>query len=256
MIALQCSIMRHLSVKQSSATSPPPPLDRVSELKTGATPDDLKPQDPPGSNSSPDPACPPRGTAEAPRGAACRCSAATCHNCRKPNGPLAEEPLKANGPVGSDSCREAELQHRLKPEAAAPSPAAASELVNHIGTEKIKTEPESVATEDCAQKNSTIWTHRLQQNHQEAGGEVAVVAVGAQDQSSNKLGSKSPTPGESRNPPSVWSPRSFVTSRLWCPHRREVRSWAGGPAAVPVSEGREVPGRRSAPPTPPPRPTR
>lgn len=200
MIALQCSIMRHLSVKQSSPT---PPEDWVSELKAGAktcaTPDHVKPQD-----SSPEPASKACTTPEAPRGAslsatpACECSATAGQNCRKANGPVAEErpPLKANGPVGcnigSDPCREAELQHRLKPQD------AASELLNHVGTENIKTEPESVGVEECSQKNSptapTIW---LQQNHQnqEAGSEAP--PTGDKDQSPNKLGSKLPSPGKS-----------------------------------------------------------
>lgn len=200
--------MRHLSVKQNSSTLP---AGWVSELKVGAktcaTPDDVKPQDSPESNSSPEPASKACTTPEAPRGAslsdtpsACECSATACQNCRKPNGPVAEElpPLKTNGPVdcnsGSDPRREAELRLRLKPED------AASELVNHVATENIKTEPESVATEDCAQKSSpaapTRWVHRVQQNHQnqEAGSEAA--PTGDKDQSPNKLGSKAPSPGQ------------------------------------------------------------
>ncbi|TNN01422.1 hypothetical protein fugu_010804 [Takifugu bimaculatus] len=194
-IALQCSIMRHLSVRQNSST---PPADWASELKTGAKtctpPDGVKPQDPSEWNSSPEPK--PHTTPEAPRGASL--SAAACQNCRKPNGPLAEErqPPKSNGPVdcggGSDSCREAELQHRLKPAAA-----AVSERVNHIGADGIKTEPESVVMEDCAQKNSpaapTIWTHRLQQNHQNQEASKEAARGGDQGASPDKLGSTSPS---------------------------------------------------------------
>lgn len=202
MIALQCSIMRHLSVQQRASTLPE---DWVSELKaaakTCATPDDVKPQD-----VSPEPAPKARTTPEAHRGAAlsatpaaCACSAAACHNCRKANGPVAEErpPLKANGPSdwtgGSDLCREAELQRRLKPED------AASELLNHVGSEDIKTEPESVVTEGCAQKHPTIWLNRAQQNHQdqEAAGEAP--PTGEKDQSPDKLASKSASPGKSAN---------------------------------------------------------
>lgn len=202
-IALQCSIMRHLSVQQKASTLPE---DWVSELKaaakTCATPDDVKPQD-----ASPEPAPKACTTPEAHRGAslsatpaACACSATACHNCRKPNGPVAEErpPLKANGPSdwtgGSDPCREAELHRRLKPED------AASELLNHVGSEDIKTEPESVVMEDCTQKNSpavpTIWLHHVQQNHQnqEAAGEVP--PTDEKDQSPNKLASKSASPGK------------------------------------------------------------
>lgn len=221
MIALQCSIMRHLSVQQSSST---PPEDWVSELKaaakTCATPDDVKPQD-----SSPEPASKGCTTPEAHRGAslsatpsACECSATACHNCRKPNGPVAEErpPLKANGPVdcssGSDPCREAELQHRLKPED------AASELLNHVGTEDVKTEPESVVTEDCIQKISpaapTIWVHRAQQNHQNQEAASEAPPTGQKDQSPNKPGSKSASPGQIRNSLTAVF-RWFVVGHPW-----------------------------------------
>lgn len=264
MIALQCSIMRHLSVKQSSSTLPE---DWVSELKPGAknraTPDDLKPQDPSESGSSAEPAPKACTTAEAPRGAsltappsACACSGTACHDCRKANGPVAEvrAPLKANGPVDcsgvSDPRREAELQHRLKPGG------AASELLNHVGTENIKTEPESVATEDCTQKNSpaapATWLHRRQQNHQnqEGGGEAP--PSGNKERSPNKPGSKSPCPGEVHNALGAIFPGVCGRSPAACSRRGKVGSWSCGPAAalrlqpVQVSEGRKTRGRRSA----------
>lgn len=204
MIALQCSIMRHLSVQQSASTLPE---DWVSELKaaakTCATPDDVKPQD-----ASPEPAPKACTTPEAHRvaslsatPAACACSAAACHNCQKANGPVAEErpPLKANGPSdwtgGSDPCREAELQRRLKPED------AASELLNHV--EDIKTEPESVVMDGCTQKQPpaapTIWLHHAQQNHQDQEATSEAPPNGEKDQSPNKLASKSASPGKSAN---------------------------------------------------------
>lgn len=187
--------MRHLSVKQNASTLP---ADWVSELKVGAkpcgAPDDVKPQD-----SSPEPASKVCASPEAHRGASLPAAPSACQNCRKPNGPVAAErlPLKANGPVdcnsGSDPCREAELQLRLKPED------AASELLNHVGTENIKTEPESVSAEGCTQKNApaapTLWIHRVQQNHQnqEAGSEAA--PTGDKDQSPNRPGSKPASSG-------------------------------------------------------------
>lgn len=205
--------MRHLSVRQNPSTLP---ADWASELKTGAktcaTPDGVKPQDPSEWNSSPEP----HTTPEAPRGASL--SATACQNCRKPNGPLAEErqPPKANGPVdcdsGSDSCREAELQHRLKPAA------AVSELVNHIGADAIKTEPESVGVEECTQKNSpaapTIWTHRVQQNHQNQEASKDAALPGDKDAGADKLGSTSPSAGKTRRLRIVPTASSPVGSRV------------------------------------------
>lgn len=169
-----------------------PSADWASGAKTC---DGVKPQDPSEWNSSPEPVSRPHTTPEAPRGASL--SAAACQNCRKPNGPLAEErqPPKANGPVdcdsGLDPCREAELQLRLKPDA------AVSALVNHIGADDIKTEPESVAMEDCTQKNSpaapTIWTHRAQQNHQNQEASKEAAHAADREASPDRLGSTSPT---------------------------------------------------------------
>lgn len=275
-IALQCSIMRHLSVKQNSPTLPE---DWVSELKVGAktcaTPDDVKPQDSSESNSSPEPASKACTTPGAPRGAslsaaptACNCSAAACQNCRKPNGPVAEErpPLKANGPVdchsGLEPRREAELPLRPKPGD------AASELLNHVAAENIKKEPESVVTEDSAQKSSpaapTRWVHSVQQNHQnqEAGSEAA--PTGAKDQSPNKVGPTAPPPGQDQ----TWHIAIFwlvVVAQL-CVVPADVKS---GPGLVdqllpsisslskclkdgrPEDAGRPGPGTAALPPLPP-----
>uniref|UniRef100_A0A3Q4GJB6 PHD finger protein 12 n=1 Tax=Neolamprologus brichardi TaxID=32507 RepID=A0A3Q4GJB6_NEOBR len=151
-IALQCSIMRHLSIKQKASstewTSSPDPCS-----KACSTPSDSQ-----GASLSKD----------SPSGLAlCKCTATPCQNCRKPNGPLElVQPPRANGPVdcnsASDSCRQAELQNRLKP-GKTPS-ASASGLVNHIGTETVKKEPESTVNA-CAQQNCptapTIWPHNI-----------------------------------------------------------------------------------------------
>lgn len=177
--------------------------------------------------SPPDPCSKPCTTPDAPPGASfsvdpltetgvCKCSPTPCQNCRKPNGPLAEErqPPKANGPVdcnsGSDSCRQADLQHRLKASTTPLDSAPASGLVNHIGAETIKKEPESV-TEACAQKSCptapTIWPHSGQQNHRsqtevqedsmsgDGKARSDTAPKGNQEQSAVKLGSSSPAPG-------------------------------------------------------------
>lgn len=193
-IALQCSIMRHLKQKVSSASSTlssGSPAEWVCEQKAStkpcATSEDLKPRESLERTTPSDPCSKPCAAPDIPSGALlsgdsltelalCKCSMIPCQNCRKPNGPVAEEcqPPKANGPVdcnsSSDSCRQLELQHRLKPSTAPPESAAALGLANHIGTEMIKKEPESM-TEDCTQKNvpaaPTIWPHGSQAELQE-----------------------------------------------------------------------------------------
>uniref|UniRef100_A0A8C3A8U1 PHD finger protein 12 n=1 Tax=Cyclopterus lumpus TaxID=8103 RepID=A0A8C3A8U1_CYCLU len=166
-IALQCSIMRHLSIKQKASST-----QKTSAKSCVMT-------------SSPDSCSKHCSTPDDPQGASlsrdklaelgiCKCNTPPCQNCRKPNGPRAEEcqPTKANGPVDcnstSDPCRQAELQHRLTPTTTPPVPAPVTGLVNHIGTEMVKKELEST-TKACVQKNCptalTIWPHSGQQNH-------------------------------------------------------------------------------------------
>lgn len=181
MIALQCSIMRHLSIKQKavSAASTAPSAD-VDRKKPCATSEDIKTLASLERTSSSEPCFKPCPSPENPQGACisrdppaelgvCKCRLEPCQNCRKPNGPVAEpQPTKTNGPVDckgpSDPCRQAELQHRLKSDSA-PTP----ELPNHIGTKTVKKDPEST-TEACAQNNCptgpTIWPPSSQQNHQ------------------------------------------------------------------------------------------
>uniref|UniRef100_A0A665WQK0 PHD finger protein 12 n=1 Tax=Echeneis naucrates TaxID=173247 RepID=A0A665WQK0_ECHNA len=187
-IALQCSIMRHLSIKQKAPpTAPalsPVTTSAESEQKASAklcvTSEDTKTQTSLGRTSSPEPGSKPCSAPDESQGAplsgagVCKCSMTSCQNCRKPNGPLAAEcqPPKANGPVdcnsSSDSCRQAELQCRVKPSVTPPDSAPTSGQVNHIGVQTVKKEPEST-TEACAQKicstAPTIWPHSGQQNH-------------------------------------------------------------------------------------------
>lgn len=175
-IALQCSIMRHLK-KKASSSSPGQPseaslTERLCEPKADAKPrahlDERKPLESLERTPSPDscssqPPAAPLGTSPLddlrPESCApCKCSATPCTDCRKTNGPAAQErrPPKANGPVDCESSaelrgqQEPELQQRLKPSDA--SATAASGLANHIGVETIKKEPES-KTEGCAQNN-------------------------------------------------------------------------------------------------------
>lgn len=220
-IALQCSIMRHLSIRQkASSTAVPSSAEWVSEqnasTKSCVSSEDMKSQASLGRTSPPDPCSKPCSIPDDPQGAelgVCKCITTPCQNCRKPNGPLAEEcqPPKANGPVDCNSA--SELQHRLKPSPTPPDSAPASGLVNHIGAETLKKEPEST-TEACAQKicptAPTIWSHSGQQNHRsqtELQKEKPTYSItssthpdappkGNQDHEPTKLGSPSPAPGK------------------------------------------------------------
>uniref|UniRef100_A0A3Q3B7N1 PHD finger protein 12 n=1 Tax=Kryptolebias marmoratus TaxID=37003 RepID=A0A3Q3B7N1_KRYMA len=184
-IALQCSIMRHLSIKQKvgSAASTVSSAELDSK-KTCVTSEDIKTKASLRRTTSSDPCFKSCGLPENPEGTfisrdppaelgVCKCSMKPCQNCRKPNGPLAElQPSKANGPVdcksASDSCRQAELQHRLKPCPTPSDSAPMPKLPNHIGTKMVKKDPEST-TEGYVQKNCptgpTIWPPSTQQNH-------------------------------------------------------------------------------------------
>ncbi|XP_028320789.1 PHD finger protein 12 isoform X2 [Gouania willdenowi] len=171
-IALQCSIMRHLSIKQSASVAqtdyeqkPLKPCSTTEDTKTlallGRTASSVScstPRDHQGVD--------PFGDTPTELGA-CKCSLISCLNCKKPNGPLAEV-SKTNGPVDSNrgltSCKQAELQHRLGPEVSSDSGAAAKQI-NHLGTGVVRNIQER-PLEACVQKNiPTTQPHSDQQNH-------------------------------------------------------------------------------------------
>ncbi|XP_053279322.1 PHD finger protein 12 [Pleuronectes platessa] len=249
-IALQCSIMRHLSIKQKASSTAPTvssvtsSAEKESEQKIGTksclTSEDKKTQASLGRTLSPDPCSKHCSTADDQQRASrsmdttaeqgiCKCNMASCQNCRKPNGPLAEEhqPPKANGPIdcnsSSDPCRQVELQCRTKLSSTPAVSAPTCGLVNHIGAETVKKEPEST-TVTWAQKNCppapTIWPHSSQQNHRNQTALLEACMSSKekpshsitssartdtplkvnQEHGSTKLGSSSPTPDVKAGP--------------------------------------------------------
>lgn len=229
--------MRHLSTKKKASSPPSSEVNsqKKASTKSCATSKDVKTQASFDRTSSPDPCSKSCSAPEDPHVASssrpppaeldgCKCSSTPCQNCRKPNGPLVDEcqPSKANGPVDckntSESCRQTPLQHRLKPWTHTPDSAAASGLMNHIGVETVKKEPESTS-EACAQKHCpispVIWPKSSQQHYRNqtdlqvesmsSNEKPSYTSVdhsdtqpkGHQAQESIKLGSSSPTTGTS-----------------------------------------------------------
>ncbi|KAM6933559.1 LOW QUALITY PROTEIN: PHD finger protein 12 [Xenentodon cancila] len=229
-IALQCSIMRHLSKQRAGSTPSSAEMDCAKNIARSCTTSvDMKTQASLKRTSSPDPCSKPSGIPESNQGASlardtqtelgvCKCHTTPCQNCRKPNGSLADlEPPKAKRPVdcniASDSCRQAELQHRLKPPTAPPESSPALELMNHIGTDLVKKEHEGTI-EACAQTNPptapTTWPHSSQQNHSSKT-ELQEECISSNKKPSYST-SSSPTSGSPSKGNQVHSSTKLVTS--------------------------------------------
>uniref|UniRef100_A0A8C7WWM9 PHD finger protein 12 n=1 Tax=Oryzias sinensis TaxID=183150 RepID=A0A8C7WWM9_9TELE len=168
-IALQCSIMRHLSIKQTPGSTSAAELDseQKSCIKSCILSEDKKTPASFGRTPSPLP-CPKAPTGSLSKSsleasfskdspaklALCQCNTTSCQNCHKANGSVAK--LQPPSPCTDLDCksllassRHAELQHRLKPGSES-EPVAG--LGNHVQTEAVKKEQEG-ATEICAQKS-------------------------------------------------------------------------------------------------------
>ncbi|KAG7281401.1 hypothetical protein CRUP_029850 [Coryphaenoides rupestris] len=173
-IALQCSIMRHLSMKQKASSSPSPSLslewdsEQKASTKSSLVPEGLKPQDssertprtskPCRVHNDPQRIFPTKDPASAGLPQNCDCLATACKNSSKPNGPLTDEqqPLtQANGPLVCNTApaspKQMEAQLRLKPQASTPKDSAST--ANHIAVAPIKRESEG-AGEVCPQKGA------------------------------------------------------------------------------------------------------
>ncbi|KAM4628207.1 PHD finger protein 12 [Polymixia lowei] len=194
-IALQCSIMRHISIKKKA--SPPTSTsvssvewdsEKKADVKSCLTSEVVKTVASSERTPSPGPCSKPSSIPDDPHGVtvptadldSCKCIMTPCKNCRKPNGPIAEvwQPPKANGPldynIASDSYGQTELQIRLKPKttpqhsASNPASTVSPGLANHIGGDIVKRESESTV-EVCDQKDyptpPTISSNVGQQNH-------------------------------------------------------------------------------------------
>lgn len=183
-IALQCSIMRHLCIKQK-ALSTEWEYEQKTNSKTFETSEDKKTQayigrTSPGicSKLSSTPDDPQISTLSRDNPAevdVSKCSMTPCQNCIKSSGPHeGSQPSKANVSVvcnsDTDCCRQADLPHRVKPTTTPLDSPPTSTLVNHINTETVKKEPES-STGTCTERNCptapTIRPHHSQQNHKD-----------------------------------------------------------------------------------------
>uniref|UniRef100_A0A3P8YL51 PHD finger protein 12 n=1 Tax=Esox lucius TaxID=8010 RepID=A0A3P8YL51_ESOLU len=175
-VALQCSIMRHLSTRQNSSDwgSKQAGIEHK-DVKPRVAADELCSLPCVERTASPPPApcAKPCSTPVGPQGAPVprslwdkqdRCSCGlrpfqNCLKCWRPNGPLAERPMKANGAVGcdaaSDSSSPEELQlHRLIPPLEPPNSASATAvgLPHRQGGVVVKTE-KGTPLECCTQKD-------------------------------------------------------------------------------------------------------
>ncbi|XP_019717142.1 PHD finger protein 12 [Hippocampus comes] len=224
-IALQCSIMRHLSTKQNISSKPPSAQldsDNKDRCKSCTASEDVR-SHPSLQRTSPGPYSNLCSTTDDPEGSAptrdtlaqqvvSKSSIPPCQNCSKPNGPLTEEchPSKTNGPLECNSESQYYVQeipqHRLKPCTATHDSAAASDLVNHIGTETLKKEPEST-TEACTPKyrpvSTTTCSQSNQQNHRTqaelqiesmSNNVKSCDSITSQEQYSSNIESSSPSP--------------------------------------------------------------
>lgn len=162
-IALQCSVMRHLSAKQMSSSNGDSSQSQQADVKPCMEAKELGSQSPTHRTHSPSLCSKPCSAHVGPQGAPVlhkpqapleqldRCSSSSekpCQDCRPLNG-LLEGRSKANGPVAHE---EEQGDHKSgKPSSpSVPEPS----LPNHVKTDKVKTEESGHLLSSCAQRES------------------------------------------------------------------------------------------------------
>ncbi|XP_049581006.1 PHD finger protein 12 isoform X2 [Syngnathus scovelli] len=222
-IALQCSIMRHLSTKQNTSSKPPSAQldsDDKDVCKSCTVPEDVRRKPSLQRTSSPGPCSKICSTSDDPDGPSLtrdtlsqqvgsKCNMPPCQSCTKHNGPLPEEchPSIANGPLDCNSesqyCVQEVQQHRLKP-CTDTLESAACDLVNHIGTETLKKEPES-ATEARSPKHhpvSTIMCSQSNTQNHRPQAELQIESMSNNIKPSDTITSQEQCPNNAESPSS------------------------------------------------------
>lgn len=196
-IALQCSVMRHLSAKQMSSSNGDSRQSQQADVKPCVEAKEHGSHSPTHRTHSPSLCSKPCSAHVGPQGAPVlhkpqapseqldRCSTSSekpCQDCRPLNG-LLEGRSKANGPV----VLEAEQGDHKPSKLSSPSVPELS-LPNHVKTDKVKIEESSHLLSSCAQKESP-WPGS-------SGGELAGLGSGRVSSSVvNRLASPLPPSG-------------------------------------------------------------
>ncbi|XP_077466721.1 PHD finger protein 12 isoform X2 [Stigmatopora argus] len=210
-IALQCSILRHLSTKKNTSALSSQDSDNIAICKSSTTPVDIKTQPseqipPKYGDCKP---CSPHDDHEWSTSTQDTVPQQVDSNCSKHNGPLPGEshPSEANGPLGcsreSEDCEQTVSQHRLKPCANIPDSVSASDMINHIGTETHKKKPESskahilkhlpLPTTACSEANQN-HTSKAELLIEYMGNNIkSCVSITSQERDTSNIESSSPT---------------------------------------------------------------
>ncbi|XP_077578778.1 PHD finger protein 12 isoform X2 [Stigmatopora nigra] len=212
-IALQCSILRHLSTKKNTSALSSQDSDNNVICKSSTTPVDIRIQPseqipPTYGDRKP---CGPHDDHEWSTSTQDTVAQQVDSNCSKHNGPFPGEshPPEANGPLDCSSSRESEdcehsvSQHRLKPCANIPDSVSASDMINHIGTETHKKKPESskahtlkllsLPTTACSEDNQN-HTGKAELLSEYVGNNIkSCVSITSQERDTSNIESSSPT---------------------------------------------------------------